>query len=84
MVRWAVLTRAHLFDEMGVTMGVMVRGFTPVGWVGDTVGRWSRASHPCNRRGPQSSLQGLVVVGVVDEQVLSFSNCEKKKVRTIT
>ena len=72
------------FDEMGVTMGVMVRGIAPVGWVGDTVGGWSRASRPCNRRGPQSSLQGLVVVGVVDERALSFGNCEKKKVRTIT
>ena len=68
----------------GVTMGVMVRGVTPMGWVGDRVSRWSRASRPCNRRGPQSSLQGPVVVGVVDERALSFGNCEKKKVRTIT
>ena len=68
------------FDEMGVTMGVMVRGIAPVGWVGDTVGGWSRASRPCNRRGPRSSLQGSVVVGVVDapgaNAVAAESSCQ--------
>ena len=70
----------RLFDEMGVTMGVMVRGIAPVGWVGDTVGGWSRAPRPCNRRGPRSSLQGPVVVGVVDalgaNAVAAESSCQ--------
>ena len=44
------------FDEMGGHDGRDGPRRRACRMGGDKVGRWSRASHPCNRRGPQSGV----------------------------